>query len=57
MKNQKPRYDQHGNMINDKDYYQKKYEKEIDFYEFFKVIGFAAGICFIYEIIHQLFIK
>jgi len=38
-------------------YYESKHKKEIDFYQFFKVLGIISGIIIIASYIYQIFEK
>ena len=52
----KQRYNQHGEPITD-GYYERKYQKEIDFIRFFKLLGFICGLILFGSFLIQIFTK
>lgn len=55
--NKKPKYDYLGERIEENNYYSRKKQKEFDFYNFFKILGTAAGIGIAVSYIIQIFQK
>ena len=49
----RPKYDQSGNRITN-DYYGRKQQKEIDFCDFFKILGILAGLFLFFSYLSQM---